>query len=80
MYSFALRNQSKILLKKFCNVKDFLFFKAKVQLQIVAQLEHSLLRERERLNAMMAHLNKVSFVPKTLQKCLIFENIFEFLR
>ena len=36
-------------------------FQAKVQLQIVAQLEHSLLRERERFNAMMAHLNKVRF-------------------
>ena len=34
------------------------FFQAKVQLQIVAQLEQSLVRERERFHAMMAHLNK----------------------
>ena len=43
-----------------------------MQLQIVAQLEHSLLRERERLNAMMAHLNKVSSKRKqNLTKIII---------
>ena len=36
----------------------YLFLQAKVQLQIVAQLEQSLVRERERFHAMMAHLNK----------------------
>lgn len=35
---------------------------AKVQLQIVAQLEQSLIRERERFHAMMTHLNTVLFL------------------
>ena len=33
------------------------FFAFRVQMQIVAQLEHSLSKERERLQAMMAHLH-----------------------
>ena len=47
---------------------------ARVQMQIVAQLEHSLSKERERLQAMMAHLHLTKDNAKSATKTPIINN------